>query len=143
MLMNSLIVPHCLLYTLKVLKFKKFVGHVRGLSIARYILENGQVLERINFCLCSKEAQEEVLSFKKCSSSVILEFSSELFDLVITVNGKKEKIASGLFNPFHCHLKVAQYQKAKVGYSIVLVPEHESDATWFSRRTIERYGLLS
>ncbi|CAI8607093.1 unnamed protein product [Vicia faba] len=61
------------------------------------------------------------------------------FDWVITVNGKKEKIASGLFNPFHFHLKVAQDQMAKVGYSIVLVPEHESDATWFSRVNIERF----
>ncbi|CAK8535242.1 unnamed protein product [Lathyrus sativus] len=78
MLMDFATVPHCLLHTLKVLKFKKSVGHVRGLSIAKYILENGQVLERINFCLCSKEAQETVLSFKKSSSSVILEFSSEL-----------------------------------------------------------------
>ncbi|XP_058753476.1 COP1-interacting protein 7-like [Vicia villosa] len=61
------------------------------------------------------------------------------FDLVITVNGKKEKIASGLFNPFHCHLKVARDQMAKGGYSIVLVPEHGSDATWFTRGTIERF----
>ncbi|KAI5412178.1 F-box/FBD/LRR-repeat protein At3g14710 isoform X2 [Lathyrus oleraceus] len=78
MLMDFATVPHCLLHTLKVLKFKKSVGHVRGLSIAKYILENGQVLERINFCLCSKEAQEKVLSFKKSSTSVILEFSTEL-----------------------------------------------------------------
>ncbi|XP_058756500.1 F-box/FBD/LRR-repeat protein At3g14710-like [Vicia villosa] len=78
MLMNFATVPHCLLFTLKVLKFKKSVGHERGLSIAKYILENGQVLERINFCLCSQEAQEKVLSFKKSSCSVILEFSSEL-----------------------------------------------------------------
>lgn len=78
MLMNFATVPHCLLYTLKVLKFKKSVGHERGLSIAKYILENGQVLERINFCLCSQEAQEKVLLFKKSSSSLILEFSSDL-----------------------------------------------------------------
>ncbi|WJX17152.1 hypothetical protein P8452_07094 [Trifolium repens] len=61
------------------------------------------------------------------------------FDLVITVNGKKEKIASGLFNPFLCHLKAAQDQMAKGGYSIVLVPEHGSNATWFTRGTIERF----
>ncbi|XP_045809122.1 COP1-interacting protein 7-like isoform X2 [Trifolium pratense] len=61
------------------------------------------------------------------------------FDLVITVNGKKEKIASGLFDPFLCHLKAAQDQMAKGGYSIVLVPEHGSNATWFTRGTIERF----
>ncbi|CAK8570690.1 unnamed protein product [Lathyrus sativus] len=61
------------------------------------------------------------------------------FDLVITVNGKKEKIASGLFSPFHCHLKVARDQMAKGGYSIVLVPENGSDAMWFTRGTIERF----
>jgi hypothetical protein len=59
------------------------------------------------------------------------------------VNGKKEKIASGLFNPFLCHLKAAQDQMAKGGYSIVLVPEHGSNATWFTRGTIERCSLLS
>ncbi|XP_061361308.1 COP1-interacting protein 7-like [Gastrolobium bilobum] len=61
------------------------------------------------------------------------------FDLVITVNGKKEKIASGLLNPFLSHLKAAQDQMAKGGYSIVLEPEHGSDATWFTRGTVERF----
>lgn len=59
------------------------------------------------------------------------------------MNGKKEKIASGLLNPFLSHLKAAQDQMAKGGYSIVLVPELASDATWFTRGTIERCGLLS
>ncbi|KAJ1431529.1 hypothetical protein SESBI_07060 [Sesbania bispinosa] len=61
------------------------------------------------------------------------------FDLVITVNGKKEKIASGLLNPFLSHLKAAQDQVAKGGYSIVLMPEHGSDATWFTKGTVERF----
>ncbi|XP_029125411.1 COP1-interacting protein 7 isoform X2 [Cajanus cajan] len=61
------------------------------------------------------------------------------FDLVITVNGKKEKVASGLLNPFLSHLKAAQDQIAKGGYSIVLVPEHGSDTSWFTKGTVERF----
>ncbi|KAL2991604.1 hypothetical protein AAZX31_10G004100 [Glycine max] len=61
------------------------------------------------------------------------------FDLFITVNGKKEKVASGLLKPFLSHLKAAQDQIAKGGYSIVLVPEHGSDASWFTKGTIERF----
>ncbi|XP_061370798.1 COP1-interacting protein 7-like [Gastrolobium bilobum] len=61
------------------------------------------------------------------------------FDLVITVNGKKEKIASGLLSPFLSHLKAAQDQMAKGGYSIFLEPEGGRDATWFTRGTVERF----
>ncbi|KAI4345821.1 hypothetical protein L6164_012913 [Bauhinia variegata] len=60
-------------------------------------------------------------------------------DLFITVHGKKEKIASGLINPFLSHLKTAQDQMAKGGYSIILEPEHGSDASWFTRATVERF----
>lgn len=56
------------------------------------------------------------------------------------MNGKKEKVASGLLKPFLSHLKAAQDQIAKGGYSIVLVPEHGSDASWFTKGTIERCG---
>ena len=63
-------------------------------------------------------------------------------DLVIIVNGKKEKIASGLLNPFLAHLKTARDQMAKGGYSITLEPEHGCDATWFTRGTVERFDLL-
>ncbi|CAJ1967062.1 unnamed protein product [Sphenostylis stenocarpa] len=61
------------------------------------------------------------------------------FDLVITMNGKKEKVVSGLLNPFLSHLKAAQDQIAKGGYSIVLVPEHGCDASWFTKGTVERF----
>ncbi|XP_050216392.1 COP1-interacting protein 7 isoform X2 [Mercurialis annua] len=60
-------------------------------------------------------------------------------DLVIYVNGKTEKIASGLVNPFLAHLKTAQDQMAKGGYSISLEPEPGIDAAWFTRGTIERF----
>ncbi|RDX88343.1 COP1-interacting protein 7, partial [Mucuna pruriens] len=74
-----------------------------------------------------------------CFSSKACLFESPKFVLVITVNGKKEKVASGLLNPFLSHLKAAQDQIAKGGYSIVLVPEHGSDASWFTKGTVERF----
>ncbi|KAI8560865.1 hypothetical protein RHMOL_Rhmol04G0288900 [Rhododendron molle] len=61
------------------------------------------------------------------------------FDLVITANGKTEKIATGLLNPFLAHLKTAQEQIAKGGYSISLEPEPGSDRTWFTKGTVERF----
>ncbi|XP_020204291.1 COP1-interacting protein 7 [Cajanus cajan] len=61
------------------------------------------------------------------------------FDLVITLNGKKEKIASGLLNPFLAHLKAAQDQMAKGGYSIVLEPDGNTDTSWFTKGTVERF----
>ncbi|KAJ6421016.1 hypothetical protein OIU84_028401 [Salix udensis] len=58
-------------------------------------------------------------------------------DLIICVNGKKEKIASGLVQPFLDHLKTAQDQLAKGGYSIILEPG--TDAAWFTKGTFERF----
>ncbi|CAL4937222.1 unnamed protein product [Urochloa decumbens] len=60
-------------------------------------------------------------------------------DLVVVANGRKEKIASGLLNPFVAHLKVAQEQIAKGGYSITLEPDPKIDASWFTRGTVERF----
>ncbi|XP_037465485.1 COP1-interacting protein 7-like [Triticum dicoccoides] len=60
-------------------------------------------------------------------------------DLVVVVNGRKEKIASGLLNPFVAHLKVAQEQIAKGGYTILLQPDPGADAPWFTRGTIQRF----
>lgn len=61
-------------------------------------------------------------------------------DLVVVANGRKEKIASGLLNPFVAHLKAAQEQIAKGGYTILLEPGPEAgDAPWFTRGTVERF----
>jgi hypothetical protein len=59
--------------------------------------------------------------------------------LIIIANEKKEKTASGLLNPFLAHLKAAQDQIAKGGYSIVLEPDPDTDATWFTKGTVERF----
>ncbi|KAL3812457.1 hypothetical protein ACJIZ3_013725 [Penstemon smallii] len=61
------------------------------------------------------------------------------FDLIIKAYEKKEKIASGLLEPFLAHLKTAQDQIAKGGYSILLEPKTESDAAWFTKATMERF----
>ncbi|KAF4349331.1 hypothetical protein G4B88_003163 [Cannabis sativa] len=61
------------------------------------------------------------------------------YDLVISANGKTEKIDSGLLNPFLAHLKTAQEQMAKGGYSIILEPDPSSDAWWFTKGTVERF----
>lgn len=61
------------------------------------------------------------------------------YDLVIIANGKSEKIASGLLDPFLAHLKTAKDQIAKGGYSIRLEPDPGADKAWFIRDTVERY----
>ncbi|KAL2469683.1 COP1-interacting protein-related [Abeliophyllum distichum] len=60
-------------------------------------------------------------------------------DFIIISNDKKEKIASGLLNPFLAHLKTAQDQNAKGGYTIFLEPEPNNDAAWFTKATLERF----
>ncbi|KAL0907401.1 hypothetical protein M5K25_021809 [Dendrobium thyrsiflorum] len=60
-------------------------------------------------------------------------------DLVVIANGKTEKIASGLLNPFVSHLKTAQDQIAKGGYSIKLERDPYIDAAWFTKGTVERF----
>ncbi|XP_057783519.1 COP1-interacting protein 7 isoform X2 [Salvia miltiorrhiza] len=60
-------------------------------------------------------------------------------DLIIIANDRKEKIATGLLNPFLAHLKTAQDQIDKGGYSILLEPETGSDSSWFTKATLERF----
>ncbi|KAF8093093.1 hypothetical protein N665_0390s0003 [Sinapis alba] len=60
-------------------------------------------------------------------------------DLLIIENGKTEKIATGLLDPFLAHLKTAQDQVAKGGYSIVLKPKDCDSAAWFTKATIQRF----
>ncbi|XP_035841017.1 COP1-interacting protein 7 isoform X3 [Helianthus annuus] len=60
-------------------------------------------------------------------------------DLYIIANGKKEKIASGLLNPFIAHLKTAQDQIAQGGYSVLLAPQAGSNATWFTKSTLQSF----
>ncbi|CAN8247788.1 unnamed protein product [Cochlearia groenlandica] len=60
-------------------------------------------------------------------------------DLLVTANGKTEKVATGLLVPFLAHLKTAQDQVDKGGYSIILKPDSTDNADWFTKATIERF----
>ncbi|KAJ6333579.1 hypothetical protein OIU77_009445 [Salix suchowensis] len=59
-------------------------------------------------------------------------------DLVLFYGGKKEKLASGLFEPFISHLKFIEDQISKGGYSIKLCPPTKN-APWFTKGTFERF----
>ncbi|WOL13212.1 hypothetical protein Cni_G21981 [Canna indica] len=71
-------------------------------------------------------------------ASIVATILKDRYDLVIIAYDKKEKLASDLLTPFLAHLKTAQDQIAKGGYSISLEPDPEIDATWFTKGTIER-----
>ncbi|KAG7024854.1 hypothetical protein SDJN02_13673 [Cucurbita argyrosperma subsp. argyrosperma] len=61
-------------------------------------------------------------------------------DLVISgIGGATEKLASGLLQPFISHLKCAKDQISKGGYSITLRPVAGSNASWFTKGTLQRF----
>ncbi|XP_020531021.1 uncharacterized protein LOC18447171 isoform X1 [Amborella trichopoda] len=62
-------------------------------------------------------------------------------DLVIFANGTSEKIVSGLLDPFLTHMRTAQHQIAKGGYSIQLEPGpgNNQGVAWFTKGTVERF----
>ncbi|KAL3851297.1 hypothetical protein ACJIZ3_013179 [Penstemon smallii] len=61
-------------------------------------------------------------------------------DLVVFCGKKSEKLASGLMEPFKSHLKYAQDQIPKGGYSITLRPPATvDDASWFTKATFQRF----
>ncbi|CAH8387341.1 unnamed protein product [Eruca vesicaria subsp. sativa] len=61
------------------------------------------------------------------------------FDLVLFCGSKKEKLASGIFEPFISHLKFARDQITKGGYSISLHPPSTSHSSWFTKSTFDRF----
>lgn len=71
-------------------------------------------------------------------------FVSWRCELVISANGgATEKLASGLLQPFLSHLKCAKDQISKGGYSITLRPVSGSNASWFTKGTLQRSFLSS
>ncbi|CAL1352829.1 unnamed protein product [Linum trigynum] len=63
-------------------------------------------------------------------------------DLVIFAvagGGGSEKLASGLLEPFVCHLKTARDQISKGGYSIILRPSSSPNSSWFTKATLQRF----
>ncbi|XP_058732190.1 F-box/FBD/LRR-repeat protein At3g14710-like [Vicia villosa] len=85
-LLNPAAVPNCLTSTLQVVKFGCVRGNENELLLAKYLMENGTVLERMSFSLARaelvkskviEEFKEKLYSFKKGISFAILEFSYE------------------------------------------------------------------
>ncbi|KAG4931078.1 hypothetical protein AAZX31_17G184400 [Glycine max] len=83
-LLNSAAVPECLTSTLQVVKFHKLHGCEHELCLAKFVMENGLVLERMSFFLAShclgkskimEEFKAKLFSFKKGFSFAIVEFS--------------------------------------------------------------------
>lgn len=60
------------------------------------------------------------------------------FELLVFNGAVREKIASGLFEPFISHLKFVKDEISKGGYSIRLLPPSNT-AFWFSKSTFERF----
>lgn len=60
-------------------------------------------------------------------------------ELHIAARGHTYKLASGLLKPFVSHLRAAEEQLAKGGYSIRLEPPDPSRAAWFTKGTMERF----
>jgi hypothetical protein len=71
---NFATVPDCFLSTLKVVKFENISGNKCELSIAKFVMENAQVLERISFScsskLCILQKFEEKLASVNFSSNI-------------------------------------------------------------------------
>jgi len=70
-------------------------------------------------------------------SVVYLCYRCELF---VSSNEEREKLASGLIEPFVNHLRVIESQASKRDQSSVRleVEQSENGESWFTRRTLER-----
>lgn len=60
-------------------------------------------------------------------------------ELHVVTKGFTYKLASGLLKPFISHLKAAEEQLARGGYSIRLEPPDPARASWFTKGTMERF----
>ncbi|CAK8579437.1 unnamed protein product [Lathyrus sativus] len=87
-LLNSAAVPDCLTYTFQVVKFGYVRGYEHEFLLAKYLMENGTVLERMSFSFdhpelvkskAIEEFKEKLYSFKKGISFAILEFSNQYY----------------------------------------------------------------
>ena len=85
-LLNTAAVPACLAATLQAVRFEKVHGLEHELCLAKFLMENGVVLERMSFSLVSarlgkskiiQEFKEKLFSFKKGFSFAIVEFSHD------------------------------------------------------------------
>lgn len=83
-LLSSTFMLSCFLFTLKVVKFERFVGTKHELNFAKFVMNNAQALERVTFLCCPKflglkkweNVKEKISSYKSALSSVVIEFLS-------------------------------------------------------------------
>ncbi|RDY02451.1 F-box/FBD/LRR-repeat protein, partial [Mucuna pruriens] len=77
-------VPQCFLSSLKVFVFKGFSVHEHEVLLAKFVIANAAVLERMNICTAfwlrysnidMNRVKEQILSFPKCSSFVMIQIS--------------------------------------------------------------------
>ncbi|GJV64562.1 COP1-interacting protein 7, partial [Tanacetum coccineum] len=87
---------------------------------------------------CPKRQYIQIASLQ-LSHSIVLSLTAANLrcDLVICVADCKEKLASGLLEPFVAHLKYAKDQVSKGGYSIKL--SALDSAFWFTKSALERF----
>nr|KYP33488.1 F-box/LRR-repeat protein At3g14710 family [Cajanus cajan] len=78
------VMPQCFVSSLKDFEFRGFNVHEHELLLAKFVLANAAVLERMNICTAfwlrysnidMEKVKEQILSFPKCSSLVMIEFS--------------------------------------------------------------------
>lgn len=60
---------------------------------------------------------------------------------MLALDGEREKIGSGMLEPFMAHLKTVKDLVTKGGYSVVLqpLPEDVDGAVWFTKATVQRF----
>ncbi|WVZ01579.1 hypothetical protein V8G54_027648 [Vigna mungo] len=83
-LLNSAAVPECLTFTLQVVKFGSLNGFEHELCVAKFVMENALMLERMSFSIdfrqrkskVIEEFKEKLFSYKKAFSCAIIEFSN-------------------------------------------------------------------
>ncbi|MED6118151.1 hypothetical protein PIB30_000133 [Stylosanthes scabra] len=77
-------VPHCFLSSLRVFQFNGFNVHEREISLAKFVMANAAVLERMIICAAfwlrysdidMGKIRENIFSFPKCCSFATIEFS--------------------------------------------------------------------
>ncbi|RDX82350.1 F-box/FBD/LRR-repeat protein, partial [Mucuna pruriens] len=85
-ILNSATVPHCMTSTLQLVKFGNVHGLEHELCLAKFVMENGLVMQRMSFSLASpglaqskiiEDFKEKLFSFKKSFSFAIVEFSCD------------------------------------------------------------------
>lgn len=89
--LTSASVPQCFSSSLKVFQFKGFNVREHELLLAKFMMEKAAVLERMTIHTAfwlkysdidMEKVKEHILSFTKCSSYLVIEFSQPFFYII-------------------------------------------------------------